>query len=294
MIQHVYILVNPRAGGAATRQRVARLTPTLESRGFTATVLTSMRGANITTLAQTIPAGNAAAVVVGGDGTIREAAIGLAGRDIPVLAIPCGTENLLSRLYRYRADPDAVADTLRAAQIDLIDLCEANGLTFVTSAGCGFDAEVVRRVTAARNGHITRLNYLQPIVRTFFEHRYPRLHVEADGRQVFAGHGFAVLANLPSYALRLGLHPRATGNDGLIDLCVFECSGRVGLVRHTCNVLRRIHLGSRGVYYGQHAYVRIDSPQRVPLQLDGDVAGFLPVEIRVLPRRLPLLLPPNR
>ena len=45
--------------------------------------------------------------------------------------------------------------------------------------GCGFDAEVVRRVHLERDGHITRLSYLKPIWESIRSYEYP-----ADADQI--------------------------------------------------------------------------------------------------------------
>jgi diacylglycerol kinase family enzyme len=42
---------------------------------------------------------------------------------------------------------------------------------------------------------------------------------------------------------------------------------------------------------GRAARLRITSEEQVPYQLDGDLGGFLPVEIEILPMRMTLLVP---
>jgi diacylglycerol kinase (ATP) len=146
-------------------------------------------------------------------------------------------------------------------------------------------------VARERQGHITHLSYFWPTFRTLFEHRFPHLTVEADGQPVFAGRGVALIGNIPRYALGLRIHPRARCDDALLDLCVLPCRGRVGVLRHTFNIWRGRHLKDPTTLYRQCRSVKVSSPDRVPLELDGDYAGNLPVDLRIHPGGLHVLAP---
>src|SRR5437588_569842 len=91
-------------------------------------------------------------VAFGGDGTVNEAANGLAGSDTPLSCLPGGRANVYCRMLGIPADVvDAtehllrMADDWRPRQVDLGDV---NGRKFAFSAGVGLDASVVERVDA--------------------------------------------------------------------------------------------------------------------------------------------------
>ncbi len=91
-------------------------------------------------------------VAFGGDGTVNEAANGLAGSDTPLTCLPGGSTNVFCRLLGIPPEiVDAtehllgLADDWRPRRVDLGDV---NGRAFTFSAGVGLDASVVERVDA--------------------------------------------------------------------------------------------------------------------------------------------------
>jgi diacylglycerol kinase family enzyme len=91
-------------------------------------------------------------VAFGGDGTVNEAANGLAGSDTPLSCLPGGRANVYCRMLGIPIDVvDATEHLLRIAddwRPRRVDIAQVNGRKFVFSAGVGLDASVVERVDA--------------------------------------------------------------------------------------------------------------------------------------------------
>jgi diacylglycerol kinase family enzyme len=134
-------------------------------------------------------------VAFGGDGTVNEAANGLAGSDTPLSCLPGGSTNVWARTVGIPNDVvDATEHLLRLAddfRPRRVDLGRANGRHFVFSSGVGLDASVVERVDA----HPYRKARLGPWYYTYaalatFNRRYlvrpPRVRLEAEGRTLDA------------------------------------------------------------------------------------------------------------
>jgi YegS/Rv2252/BmrU family lipid kinase len=284
---HVDIIINPVSGRSGTAARLAELCDHLKFAGFT-TSCTYTRGPGDARRAaeQLREKGCRALVVVGGDGTIREAATGLAAADStadspPILILASGTENLLARYLKLPADPKRLADLLPAGREVPVDVLhvysEAEAAKFLIVAGIGFDAEVVRALSASRRGHIDYASYFWPIWRTLCSYNHPRLTVEADGKIIHEGPGLAFVGGLPRYALGMRILDRSGAADGLLDVCVFECRHLGQLVRHSLNVLLRRHPESSGCAYTRAAKIIIRSDQPAGIQLDGDWAMGFPL-----------------
>ena len=96
---------------------------------------------------------------------------------------------------------------------------------------------------------------------------------------------------MPRYGLGLPLAPQARPDDGLLDLCLFERPGAFALGRYLLAVLCGRHLRRADVQHRRARGFRLSSAEAVPLQTDGDPAGWLPATVEVLPRRLTLLVP---
>jgi diacylglycerol kinase family enzyme len=100
-----------------------------------------------------------------------------------------------------------------------------------------------------------------------------------------------VVANLPEYALGLPIAGSAADGDGLLDLRLFERPSAFQMLRYLYNVALRRHEKLADVRVARVRSVRIESRVPVPLQCDGDPAGFTPAEISVLPGALTLFVP---
>jgi diacylglycerol kinase family enzyme len=97
--------------------------------------------------------------------------------------------------------------------------------------------------------------------------------------------------NLPSYACALPVAADARPDDGLLDWIVLERPGRLALARYALAVLRSAHRGRPDVRHGRARHLRITGGPLAPVQLDGDPAGFTPIEIEVLADALAVIVP---
>jgi diacylglycerol kinase family enzyme len=229
-------------------------------------------------------------VVVGGDGTVSEAAGGMDGAGVPMLVLPSGTENVLAKYLGSTLDAERAWRVLQAGREVAFDVPMMNGRRFLLMGGVGFDAECVRRVAAGRGGHIGYWDYFWPIWRTFWECRYTEISVVADGDLIFEGSGLAYVGNIPRYAVGLKILRDAVPDDGLLDVCILACRGRMGVLRHAWNVWRQRHVGREGVIYRRARNLRISAGEPVPVQLDGDLAGGLPAEFVMTSARVRFLI----
>lgn len=91
-------------------------------------------------------------VAFGGDGTLNEAANGLAGSSTPLTTLPGGATNVYCKMLGIPGDiVDATEHLLRIADAwapRKVDLARVNDRWFTFSSGVGLDASVVARVDA--------------------------------------------------------------------------------------------------------------------------------------------------
>ena len=134
-------------------------------------------------------------VAFGGDGTVNEAANGLAGSDTPLCCLPGGRANVYCHMLGIPPDlVDATEHLLLMAddwRPRRADLGSVNDRRFLFSAGAGLDASVVERVDAhpRLKARLGEWYYTWTGVQTFMR-RYlvhpPRLEARV-GEQTIAG-----------------------------------------------------------------------------------------------------------
>jgi diacylglycerol kinase family enzyme len=228
-------------------------------------------------------------VAAGGDGTVLDLINRHPG--VPVGILPLGTENLLARQFRIPRDGAGAAAVVAHGRLQPLDLGRIGARRFAIMASFGFDAEVIHRAHARRSGHITRMHYFQPICSALRSYKYPEIRVFADdGPQPVAGK-LVIVANLPAYALRLGLAPTARGDDGLLDVRVFQRGSTFDMLRYVWLVAMGRHETLPDVTSLRVRRIRLDSYVPIPVQADGDPAGYTPSEITVEPAAAQLFVP---
>jgi diacylglycerol kinase family enzyme len=143
------LLVNSQASSVTPRSRVV-IGKALSADHDVTLAETSRRG-HATRLAQGAAAsGFDAVVVLGGDGTLNEAANGLAGTGCALAPLPGGSTNVFARTIGLPNDPieatGVLLDALARRSVRRVGLGSVNGRYFLFHTGVGFDAAVVEQV----------------------------------------------------------------------------------------------------------------------------------------------------
>jgi diacylglycerol kinase family enzyme len=157
----------------------------------------------------------------------------------------------------------------------------------------GFDSAVVHRLVAWRSGgqflrRVNRLSYARPIADVLRSYRFQSVQLEVDGRSVIGSHVFVF--NLPQYGFQFPFAPDARGDDGWLDWFVFGRPGVRAMLGYAAAVMQTKHLGRPDVERGRARGIRITSAEPMPIQMDGEAAGFTPIDIGIVPGALRVLV----
>ena len=291
----ILISANPNAGARSGAGRLEQLSKELQRAGFELQ--------QISQIEQLAPGIEAAyrtgrlrtVIAAGGDGTVA-LVTNHTPATVPITIFPLGTENLLGKYLNLTADPQATANLILHGQPVHLDAGKAGDRIFLLMVGCGFDANVIHQLHSSRTGHIRHLSYLKPIWQSIQSYTYPNIRILFPESSEDPAHCKTVqsarwvfLFNLPRYAFGLPLAPDANGSDGLLDLCTFEYGSFWQGLRYLSGIFAGDCSSWSDCQTKRVRKVRLESDQPVPVQLDGDPAGFLPLDIEILPGRLNLL-----
>jgi YegS/Rv2252/BmrU family lipid kinase len=243
-----------------------------------------------------------AAVAIGGDGTLRAVADRLLACDgngqtpPPLLVVPFGTANLMGRHLGIRWDSERVdrqvIDVLTGGSIRAVDAARANDRLFLLMAGVGIDAQIVHLLDQMRAGPIDITSYVLPAALALQSYRFPELTIEIDGRRAFGpASGVAFIGNAAEYGTGFPILPHARTDDGLLDVCAIPCKTYRDVVQMFLYAAVGEHLQVEGVVYAKGTRIRVDSARPVPVQIDGEAAGFTPLNVDLLPVRLRFIVP---
>jgi diacylglycerol kinase (ATP) len=247
-------------------------------------------------------------VVVGGDGTVRQAAESIAGAPTPLAIVPGGTGNVLAGTLGIHGVGPAVAAIRPGAtrSLDLgrarwwpvregpADAAERHERTFVVASGMGLDARIM---AAAEHEWKRRMRfgaYVGAAVRELARLESATFHIVADG-EPFDVVGYLVLvANAGDLVPgRIGPRQRIDPTDGRLDLIVLGGSGPIDAAHSAAELLLRMGEQQGRVVRRFVSQVDISADPPQPVETDGDhhLAGRL--EASVVPGALTVVVPPE-
>lgn len=299
-MDEVLIFANPIAGKGKGRILAERIGEGVTQAGYRARVFFE-RAEGLGEEALSALSNVKAVVAIGGDGTLR----GVVGRVLaacgettplpPVVVVPMGTANLMGQHLGIKWDDRAVgrevAAAIKAGRVVQLDGAQANGKLFLLMAGVGIDAKVVHELDRLRRGPISMVSYALPTALALKDYRYPEVSVEVDDKRVFGGRpGIVMVGNIKEYGTGFEVLPYARPDDGLLDVCAMPCASPPELVDLFLHAAAGEHTRLEGVVYVKGKRARVTSDEQVPVQVDGDAAGFTPLEVEMLPRRIPFVV----
>lgn len=280
------IIGNPNSGRGGDRNRLERYAKILGERGDTVEVWNTEHPNHATSLAT--EAGDRLVIAAGGDGTVNEVLNGLSdGAALGIL--PLGTANVLARELGLPLKPEDACRRILDGQRERIDLGvatdrEGTERRFACMAGLGFDADVVRTVPPRLKRYLKALAFPITGFRVWLEGDLPPIHV-IDGDTIYVTQ-FAVVANGHYYGgeFRLGRGDGLTS--GELETILVE---RVSLLLRP-DVLARL-VSRKPLNRSMRSFTTQDLRARapgadVPVQIDGEVWGRLPMSFRVEPGAL--------
>ncbi|MGH8991122.1 MAG: diacylglycerol/lipid kinase family protein [Acidimicrobiia bacterium] len=181
-------------------------------------------------------------VVLAGDGTLNEAANGLAGSDTALAPLPGGSTNVFARTIGVSKDPmeatGQLLSSLHRRSYRRIGVGAVNGRRFLFHAGVGFDAAVIAQVEKRSElkryaGHPL---FVASAFLTWFrhyDHSRPRFSIEVPGvgggaendGEAIPGCYFAIVSKTSPYTF-LGPRPVVVspeaGLDSALSLTAFR------------------------------------------------------------------------
>jgi diacylglycerol kinase (ATP) len=237
-------------------------------------------------------------VVAGGDGTVNEAAEGLVHTPVPLAVLPAGTANVLATEMGLGRSLERATGRLNELQPRRISVgrlaCEGGRVCrhFLLMAGIGLDAHIVYHLNAALKARTGKFAYWVSGW-SLLGRRLAQIHAEIDGspRQC----SFALLSKVRNYGGDFSIAPNATLFDDRFEAVLFEGRSSLPYVKYFLGMALQRLEGMKGVSILRAGRVVLSAPAdgRVYVQIDGEYAGRLPAEIRIVPDALTLLVPPG-
>ncbi len=294
------IVLNPAAGQDQTARLRRRIGGAFAFRNAPFDLVETVGPRHATELARDAAArGYRAVCVVGGDGTLAEAATGLAGTDIPLALIPTGTGNQVAQNLRIPTSLEDAVELAVHGKSSHMDLGRIDDRVFALVAGAGFDAATMASATREMKGRWGFGAYIFAAVKEALKAQPVDFRVTVDGEVLEVRAVSVMLANVGElfaefvpFPVPLTPRPHKSWQDGLFDVVVVAPRNVMDVPgvlwkavgkRFRGNDDRLLHFQAR------HVIIEADPP--IATQIDGDPAGKTPLEATVVERGVRIIAP---
>ncbi|MDH4016282.1 MAG: YegS/Rv2252/BmrU family lipid kinase [Actinomycetota bacterium] len=304
MASPTVVIVNPESNGGRTRKRWPSLAGRLrDAVGELEIVETDGPGGGERAAREAARAGAERIVVVGGDGSLSEAATGVIdegfGDRVSLGWLPMGTGCDFGRTVGVSRDPEtAIAALARGARrrvdVGAITFEGEGGVErtrfFLNVASFGLSGLTDLHVARAGRTFGPTAAFLIGSLRAIRDFEPPCIALDVDGEQVFEGEvAMVVAANGRYFGSGMKIAPEAEVDDGLLTVLVVARMAKPRLVANLPSLYRGTHVS--------HPAVSVRSGKRVTartlrgealLDVDGEPLGALPATIEIVPSALEL------
>jgi len=300
-IRDAVLIVNPTAGGG---RRVPQLD---EARRI-------FRNAGIETeLQNTTAAGEATAmarravedlrqlvIVCGGDGTVNEVVNGLACSQVPLAVLPAGTANVLAKELCLpwnlpRAAEIIVRAPYRRIALGLAIPEKSSGEPryFLSLAGAGADGALVSAVRPEIKLKAGILAYWQEGIRQLSKYDFPMFRTSMAGNAIDIDASLVIVGRTKHYGGPFKITTEAGLLQPEFELAFVTTRSAWRYIAYLPLIWAGKLRGARYVRFFKTSSLQCasNSESHVQIQVDGEPAGRLPVEFRIVPDALTLAIP---
>jgi diacylglycerol kinase (ATP) len=304
------LVVNPAAGHGRGKKVFERLEPRLRS------VLPGLEvrfsehpghaveiGREIARSSLSSGAGYDRLLSLGGDGTPYELLNGLyaEGRParLPAMGqIPAGTGNSFLRDFGITT-PERALEAILAGRRRKVDLVEFTSFDdraggppvrrySLNIIGVGLIADILE-LTNARLKFMGAAGYGLAVLVRLLRGMKNRITIEADGRRVEAPNSALVISNSKFTGGQMKIAPAADTADGRADIILFDGVNRREMLAIFAGVFSGKHAAHPKVGHIPAASISIESDPPLRLMADGELIGWTPLRLKVLPAELEIL-----
>ena len=291
--RHILAIINP-VSGTVSKDKIPRLIDTVvhSARNDVSIIATEYPGHACEIAAQAVKDKVDIVVAIGGDGTVNEVGSAVCGTDTAMAIVPVGSGNGLARHLRISMNASRALQVLNDGDIIPLDYCTVNGKPFFCTCGMGFDATVSYKFSnEGTRGFIT---YIKTALTEYIKYKPQEYVIDIDGRKMQEKAFVIACCNAAQYGNNAYIAPRATMQDGLLDVTVM----------HPFSIVQSPLIGARLFLrqLGKDHHVSIYRGKRVVIErrrddimhIDGDPV-MMPARIVVenVTKGINILVPPT-
>ncbi|MCX6748750.1 MAG: hypothetical protein NT076_04025 [Candidatus Pacearchaeota archaeon] len=161
------------------------------------------------------------------------------------------------------------------------------GRYFSMMLGVGFDASLIKKISSKFKKRWGRFAYPLAGIKQLFKYEWNSIHVKHKTHSV--GY-FVIMSNSKSYGGEYQIADKANTTDGLLDLVVINRHNWWKIIKILFSLSSgKINKFLKGEYY-QIKEAHIYSRKKMLVQVDGELIGTAPVNVKIVPKALSIMV----
>jgi diacylglycerol kinase (ATP) len=304
-LRNALLIHNPNAGGGGRgRQRGLAEARHIFAGGGIETELAETTGpGHATEIAlRAADEGRQLVIACGGDGTLNEIVNGLAaqqnGHRVPLALLPGGTANILAKELDLPWDIPSAAEKLVRGTVKEIALGLATPLEqpeqkkyFLSVAGAGPDGMIVYSIDLDLKARVGILAYWWQGAREIFRYKFPHFRIVTGDQKLDAS--LVIVGRTQNYGGPFKITTSADLFQDQFELMALTTQSGFRYLSYLPSLLLGDLRETEGVHFWKAETIVCEPLDSNPLyaQVDGEPLARLPVEFKIIPRALKLLVP---
>jgi YegS/Rv2252/BmrU family lipid kinase len=294
-LKQIFVVLNPMAGSCTPADVRRALERHFDAELWSSEIYETTGDEQVSAIVRAALAQQRDLVIaVGGDGTISDVAEALAHTHVPLGIIPAGTANVFARELGIPIALDGACALIAGPHaIDRIDAMQVGDKVFILHIGIGIDSLMIRDTERAAKRRFGRAAYLWTAARWLVGYQPRRFTIAVDGRRYRPRAAQVLIANggvmgMPPFRWGPHIQPR----DGKIDVCIISTRSFLDYLRVGWHMLvGRHHLSPNMRYLSATRSIIVSADRHLPVQGDGEIIGETPVQVRVVPEAVRVIVP---
>ena len=293
-MEKVLIVHNPVSGTHNADKVDAQINSHFDRLGWEVQIHRTQKDEDVTKLVATQRAERDMVVAAGGDGTVSAVANGLAGGEVPLAVLPLGTGNGLARDLNIPLGVDKALSLLHGdSTIKQIDTMLVEGTHYLLNLSLGLSRKAMKLARRELKRKFGMVAYLWAGIKAITTISPNQISLDIDGEPCRIDAAELLVLNSPAIGrLEQFADLKVDNADGWLDLVVLESTSPTGLL----SAIGAIFSGKAEEEPHVHRWrfkdrLKIDGKQNYQIQADGDLIGNTPVEVRVVPGGLKVIVP---
>lgn len=288
MERKALFIINPISGGKKKDGVPELIEKHLDTKLLKPVIVFSDGVAHATQIAKEAAGKFGTVVAVGGDGTVNEIASAIVGSETALGIVPFGSGNGLSRFLHIPMDTIQAIENLTKGKTVSIDSGTLNGKAFFNMAGMGFDAHIAE--VFSHNKKRGFISYIKMSLKEVINYKPQVYQLEIDGKHYEREAFMLSFANSSQYGNDAHISPRASIQDGLIDVCVIKPFPLWRFVELAMRMMAKTADKSRYVEIIRGREISVKRALPGPYHLDGEPQmGGTEAQIKLLPGSLKII-----